>query len=106
MPVLNKEDFLQRLQSRIGEDTSDEALQFLEDMTDTYNDFESRTENTDSDEWKTKYDELDQSWRQRYKERFLNTQTTDEDILNKQKENVVEDGEEKTFDDLFTEREG
>ena len=106
MPVLSKEDFLQRLQSRIGEDTSDEALQFLEDMSDTYNDFETRTTTNDSDEWKTKYEELDQSWRQRYKERFLNTQTTDEDILNKQKENVVEDGEEKTFDDLFTEREG
>ena len=106
MPVLSKEDFLQRLQSRIGEDTSDEALQFLEDMSDTYNDFESRTANTDSDEWKTKYEELDQSWRQRYKERFLNTQTTDEEVLNKQKKNVVEDGEEKTFDDLFTEREG
>lgn len=106
MPVLSKEDFLQRLQSRIGEDTSDEALQFLEDMSDTYNDFESRTANTDLDEWKTKYEELDQSWRQRYKERFLNTQTTDEEVLNKQTENVVEDGEEKTFDDLFTEREG
>ena len=106
MPVLSKEDFLQRLQSRIGEDTSDEALQFLEDMTDTYNEFETRSATNDSDEWKTKYDELDQSWRQRYKERFLNTQTTDEEVLNKQKENVVEDGEEKTFDDLFTEREG
>ena len=106
MPVLSKEDFLQRLQSRIGEDTSDEALQFLEDMTDTYNEFETRSVTNDSDEWKTKYDELDQSWRQRYKERFLNTQTTDEEVLTKQTENVVEDGEEKTFDDLFTEREG
>ena len=33
MAVLNKEQFLARLQERIGEDTSDEAMTFIEDMT-------------------------------------------------------------------------
>ena len=41
MAVLAKEDFLSRINERIGEDNSDEAIEFMEDMTDTYNDMES-----------------------------------------------------------------
>ena len=37
MSVLNKEDFLTRIHERIGADTTDEAIAFMEDMTDTYN---------------------------------------------------------------------
>ena len=106
MAVLSKEDLLQRLQARLGDDTSDEALQLLEDVTDTYTDFETKKTDGESDEWKTKYDELDQTWRQRYKERFLNTQAKDEDLLGKTKDEPKDNEEEKTYDDLFTESEG
>ena len=59
MAVLNKEEFLSRLQERIGEDTSDEAMTFIEDMTDTFNDMETRSNGQSDEEWKTKYEELD-----------------------------------------------
>ena len=35
MAVLSKEDFLSRINERIGEDNSDEAIEFMEDMSDT-----------------------------------------------------------------------
>ena len=67
--VLNKEEFLATLKNRVGEDTSDDAIKFLEDMSDTYDDLIKRT--GDSDEWKKKYEENDKSWRDKYTKRFF-----------------------------------
>lgn len=105
MAVLTKDEFMSRLQARIGDDTSDEAMTFIEDMTDTFNDMESRT-GSDNSEWETKYNELDKTWREKYKARFFDGGTSADDIKNEQKENVLDDGEERTFEDLFVEREG
>lgn len=107
MAVLNKEDFMLRLQERIGDDTSDEAMQFIEDMTDTFNDFETRSSGLNDEQWQSKIDELDKSWREKYKARFFNTETTPDDVKGNQEDDVKDDENiEKTFDDLFEEREG
>lgn len=107
MAVLNKEDFMSRLQERIGDDTSDEAMQFIEDMTDTFNDFETRSSGLNDEQWQSKIDELDKSWREKYKARFFNTETTPDDVKANQEDDVKDDENiEKTFDDLFEEREG
>ena len=107
MAILNKDDFLSRLQERIGDDTSDEAMAFIEDMTDTFNDLETRSSGSNDEQWQTRLDELDRSWREKYKARFFNTETTPEDVKEEQKEDVKDDENvEKTFDDLFVEREG
>lgn len=107
MAVLNKEDFMSRLQERIGDDTSDEAMQFIEDMTDTFNDFETRSSGLNDEQWQSKIDELDKSWREKYKGRFFNTETTPDDVKDNQEDDVKDDENiEKTFDDLFEEREG
>ena len=107
MSVLNKDDFLSRLQERIGDDTSDEAMAFIEDMTDTFNELETRSSGSNDEQWQMKLDELDKSWREKYKARFFNTETTPEDVKEEQKEDVKDDENvEKTFDDLFVEREG
>ena len=98
MAVLSKEEFMNRLKERIGEDTSDEAMTFIEDMTDTFNDMETRSNGQSDEEWKTKYEELDKSWREKYKARFFNSETTPAD--------VKDDAKEKTYADLFEEREG
>lgn len=105
MAVLSKEEFMSRLQKRIGEDTSDEAMTFIEDMTDTFNDMETRSSGNDS-EWKQKYEELDKTWRKKYKDRFFNSETTPADVKDEQEEDVKDDAEEKTYADLFEEREG
>lgn len=104
--VLNKEDFMKRLQERIGEDTSDEAMAFIEDMTDTFNDMETRSSGNNDEQWQKKYDELDKTWREKYKARFFNSETTPEDTKNVQEVDVKDDGNEKTYADLFEEREG
>ena len=67
--VLNKEEFFAAVKNRLGEDTSDDAIKFLEDATDTYDDLVKRT--GDSDEWKKKYEENDKSWREKYTKRFF-----------------------------------
>lgn len=107
MAILNKDDFLSRLKERIGDDTSDEAMTFIEDMTDTFNDLETRSSGSNDEQWQMKLDELDKSWREKYKARFFSTETTPEDVKEEQKEDVKDDENvEKTFDDLFVEREG
>ena len=106
MSVLNKEEFMSRLKERIGDDTSDETMTFLEDITDTFNDMETRSNGANDEEWKKKYEELDMSWREKYKARFFDSETTPVEAKKEQEEDIKDDGEEKTFSDLFVEREG
>lgn len=102
MGVRTREEILEAIRSRIGEDTSDESISLLEDITDTMGDYETRL--ADKTDWKNKYDELDATWRRKYIERFSGK--TGEDIKNEQEEQIKDDSEPRTFDELFTEREG
>ena len=70
MAILSKEEYFAKLHERLGEDTSDESISFLEDMTDTYNDMENRA-NGDGTNWEQKYHDLDESWKKRYRHRFF-----------------------------------
>lgn len=94
MSVRTREEILEAIRSRIGEDTSDESISLLEDITDTMEDYETRV--ADKTDWKNKYDELDATWRRKYIERFSG----------KTGEDIKDDSEPRTFDELFTEREG
>lgn len=98
---LSKEAFLASIQARVGNDTSEEAITFIEDFTDTYNELEQRT--ADQTDWKQKYEENDNSWREKYKERFFSAADT---IKEEELKGLEKDSERKTFSDLFTEREG
>lgn len=101
--IRNKEELLTAINTLLSENTSDEALGFIEDFTDTFTSFEGREQGED---WKTKYDQLDADWRARYKERFFNPGTTPEEAISEQEENVSDDGEKRTYEELFEEREG
>jgi hypothetical protein len=102
MAVRTREEILEAIRSRIGEDTSDESISLLENIADTMEDYETRV--ADKTDWKNKYDELDATWRRKYIERFSGK--TGEDIKNEQEEQIKDDSEPRTFDELFTEREG
>lgn len=69
MAILSRDDFFSAIESRVGTDTSNESIQFLEDMTDTYNSLEGRARG-DGIDWEQRYHELDNSWRERYRHRF------------------------------------
>lgn len=111
MAVLNKTDFMNLIKSRIGDDTSDEALKFIEDINDTYEDLEKKTNpNKKSDEeWQAEVDAKDKEWREKYKARFF-------DGVNKgdePKDDMLDPDEKKptpeetiTIDDLFSENGG
>ena len=92
MAVKSKEEILEAVKKYVGEDVSDEALGFIEDLTDTLG------QDPDPENWKQKYQDLDRDWRNRYKARFFET-----------KETVEEDADDETeeiktkFEELFEE---
>ena len=103
MAVLDRDNFFNRIRERLGEDDSDEALSYLEDMTDTWNDLERRASREGEDDWEERYNNLDAEWRRRYRDRFFNTiEGAEED----QEEDIENDGRVRSFETLFEEREG
>ena len=75
MAKLNREQFLEAIKERIGDDTSDAAMQFVENMTDTFDcfsgsDSQQRISELEQqlNEANNAKDELDKSWRQRYRD--------------------------------------
>lgn len=105
MAVKTRDEILAAIRSRLGDDTSDDALTIIEDIDDTFKDYETRI----GEDWKGKYDELDAQWRKRYRDRFFqkpdNGNTTPEDVKNDNEEDLKEESEVKDFDELFTEKE-
>ena len=102
MAVKTREEIMEDIRKRIGEDTSDEAISLLEDVTDTFTDYETKV--ADKTDWKAKYDEMDANWRKKYIDRFSGK--TGEEVKEEQEEQIKDDSEPRTFDELFTEREG
>lgn len=101
MAVLGKDDFFAAVQGRIGTDTSDEAITFVENMTDTYNDLMNKA-NGDGTDWEQKYKELDDSWKARYKHRFFSSPATcNPDGVPTEPMAQGEDPTTVTIDDLF-----
>lgn len=105
MAVRTRDEILAAIRSRLGDDTSDEALTIIEDIDDTFKDYETRT----GEDWKSKYDELDAQWRKRYRDRFFqkadNGEATLDDVKDDNEEDFTEESEVKDFDELFTEKE-
>lgn len=99
MAVKTREEILESFKTRLGENPDDESISFLEDVTDTLDDFEKRA-NGDGTDWKSKYEENDANWRKKYTERFF----SNEPEPNPKPESKPEpDNTPRTFSDLFKE---
>lgn len=94
--IKKKSELLDSIKAKFGDDTSDEAIALIEDVSDTLDDYDSKV--ADSTDWKQKYEENDAQWRQKYTDRFFNS--GDNDVP--PDENKNDKPEVKTFDDLFT----
>lgn len=94
--ILSKEELMKEMESIIGERTDDEAIKFIEDVTDTIDSLEEQ--NNETDEWKSKYEEIVT----KYKERFFNQEV---DKNEKSEEETEEETEEEpeTYEELFEE---
>lgn len=112
--ILDRNGFMERIKARLGEDTSDEAVSFLEDMTDTFNHLEEL--GSGNADWKAKYEQNDRDWRAKYTARFFGAPAGGEappapltDNPNpKQEPEPTDEGNDLTevkIDDLFTESE-
>jgi hypothetical protein len=92
---LSKDEYLQRLQSFVGDNTNEDALSLIEDFTDTYNELESAS--NPSVNWEQKYKENDEAWKKKYRDRFFNPPAPEET----KPEQPEEDEKEITINDLF-----
>lgn len=100
MAVKTKEEILNSLKEKFGDDNSDGTLSLLEDVSDTYDDMSSQIEK--SGEWKEKYEQNDKEWREKYKERFFSKPAEDDDsLLDPPIDTITEPKKTMTFDDLF-----
>ena len=99
MAVRTRDEILESLRARIGDSTDDETLAFIEDVTDTLSDYETRV--SDSTNWRERYETNDAEWRQRYRDRFFGN--PESEVV--ETDNVVETETERpmTFEDLFKE---
>lgn len=95
MAIVSKEDLIKRLSEKFGDDNSDEVIQLTEDLSDTLNDFDSRI--NDTEDWKAKFEENDNMWRKKYKDRFLEPSDNEEEIH----EQGEDENTNVTFNDLF-----
>lgn len=93
MAVRDRQFIMDVVKKHIGNDTSDESIAILEDVTDTLNDMQK----TDDNDWKTKYEENDKQWREKYMARFYDSESEKQaEIQEKQNKPV-----KREFADLF-----
>lgn len=91
--ILDKKGFFDTLDKLVGDDATDEMIAIIENMSDTYLDMEKRA--TDQTDWKQKYQDLDDSWKKRYRKRFF----SGTDTINLE----IEETEDPTPEDITTE---
>lgn len=99
MAIRAREEILESIRNIVGDRTDDNTLQVLEDVTDTFTDFENKTAN--QTDWEAKYKENDEGWRKKYAERFY---TGDPSVPPKNIEPDIDEPDDKPtrFEELFT----
>ena len=70
MAVITKEQMMEQVKAVVGDNTDDATLKFLEDLTDTFTDLETKAQG-DGEDWKAKYEQNDKEWRERYQQTFF-----------------------------------
>ena len=94
MAVRTRDEIMSQLQTLVGDDTSDETLAFIQDVSDTIG-----TENSAQriSELETQLTQQDEEWRKKYRDAFF-TGKPDESL----EDDNPDDGKPKSFMDLFT----
>lgn len=102
MAVIAVDDLLARIGEKLN-GSDDETLAMIEDVADTIRDLEARAVG-DGEDWRAKYDALDEEWRARYRARFFEPREKDKNEVNIDVHLGNDEEEEKTkFEDLFEE---
>lgn len=93
MAIRTREELMSQLQTIAGEDTSDEMLSFIQDVSDTLGDNTSAQRIT---ELETKLEEQETEWRKKYRDAFF-TGKPDESL-----DDEPEGKRPRTFEELFS----
>lgn len=101
MAVKKINEILESYNELYSENVGEKDIEFLEDITDTLNDYEERL--SDSTDWKEKYETNDAEWRKRYRDRFFGGEPDEPDEPDDPDDQEQE--EPKTYEDLFEEGE-
>ena len=112
---LTREEYMASIASIIGDRTDDEALKFVEDMTDTFDgnvntDYEEtiNTLNATIKELTDKNNTIEEEWRKKYLARFYGGSDEENNPSNNdviEDETMLDSKEDITIDDLFKEEE-
>lgn len=73
MSIKSIDEILNAVKERIGDDTSDSAISFVADISDTFNSL------SEQENWKQKYEQNDSYWRKKYRDRFLSGERSSDD---------------------------
>ena len=92
MAIRTRDEIMTQLQTMVGEDTSDETLTFIQDVSDTLGADNSAQRIT---ELENQLEEQDQAWRKKYRDAFF-TGKPDSSY-----EEEPENKKPKRFEDLF-----
>lgn len=104
MAVKKINEILESYKELYSENDGEKDIEFLEDITDTLNDYETRV--SDSTNWKEKYETNDAEWKKRYRDRFFGGESDDSDDSDDSEDQDSEEQKEpKTYEDLFKEGE-
>ena len=89
MSIKSIDEILNAVKERIGDDTSDSAISFVEDISDTLNSL------SEQENWKQKYEQNDSEWRKKYRDRFLSGEGSSDD------DDSGDENEPLTYEKLF-----
>lgn len=104
MSVLSKDELLEKTRTILGDRTDDEAIAFIEDVTDTYDAIVGAKSGYTEDEVTAKVNEVEEKWRKKYRDRFFGNGGDDDD--DDEPDGSDTNTEEVTIDDLFEKKEG
>ena len=99
MAVRTKEEILLSLRANLADETADDSIALIEDISDTLTDAETRA-NGDGINWEQKYKDNDATWRKKYTERFYNAEV---EGVPEQEQEGEQEPRKLTFENLFKE---
>ena len=100
MAVRSREELNSILEELTESRSDDRTLEILEDISDSLDDYERRA----GTDWEKKYNDLDASWRERYRQRFFGgSDSAEKETLLDQDEEEKDVVEKTKFEELFKE---
>lgn len=98
--IKSKTEIMEAIKTAFKDDSSDSTLSFIEDVSDTLDDLETKA--SGSTDWQKKYEENDKQWREKYKERFFSAPVDEKTGVPTPPATNEPDDAPTSFEDLFT----